>query len=207
MNSSELLCHSSYNNTLQATFKKFDVNNDGVLDEEEMIAVKKELEDASMKGFAVKGDGGGVRSEVLEAQMERIETFVVAVHGSCNTLHEEAMQVQVLAHAAVGRCCVASHVLSAPVQNSAGIKAVVKELQSLNASIQQLQARVMKMAGGKSDESGVKSKVSACFAEWYCCCWREVSTDVTFAADARARGASGKEFCERRRGIAVGRTG
>jgi hypothetical protein len=84
---------------VQATFKKFDVNNDGVLDEQEMLAVKKELDEASSKVFATKGEGGGLRSEVLEAQLERIETFVVSVHGSCNTLHDEAMQVK------PGACC------------------------------------------------------------------------------------------------------
>ncbi len=75
----------------QAAFAKFDVNNDGVLDKEEMRAVQLELEQQSaMRG----GSGGqGVRSEVLEAQLERIETFVVAVHGSCSALHEEMAQV------------------------------------------------------------------------------------------------------------------
>ena len=77
----------------QAAFSKFDVNNDGVLDKEEMRAVQLELEQQSaMRGGSV-GQGQGVRSEVLEAQLERIETFVVAVHGSCSALHEEMAQV------------------------------------------------------------------------------------------------------------------
>ena len=54
--------------------------------------------------------------------------------------------------------------VAATLQNAAGIKAVVKELQALNANIQQLQTRVMKLAGGRSDEASVKSKVRPSFA-------------------------------------------
>jgi len=76
---------------VQAAFNKFDVNKDGVLDRDEMVAVQRELESQSMRGNGVDGRQG-VSSEVLEAQVERIETFVVAVHGSCNALHEALAQ-------------------------------------------------------------------------------------------------------------------
>jgi len=82
---------------VQAAFDKFDVNQDGVLDLEEMAAVKRELEERAARERAAAGGGGlGVRSEVLEAQLERIEAFVVAVHGSCGALHEETAQVSVV---------------------------------------------------------------------------------------------------------------
>ena len=89
------LMESKYGSDMdvQAAFNKFDVNNDGVLDKEEMKAVQLELEQDTMREGAGGGHGHGVRSEVLEAQLERIETFLVAVHGSCNVLHEHMAQV------------------------------------------------------------------------------------------------------------------
>jgi hypothetical protein len=88
------LMESKFGNDLdvQAAFNKFDVNNDGVLDKEEMLAVQLEIEERAAKAAAGAGQGQGVRSEVLEAQLERIETFVVAVHGSCNALRDEMAQ-------------------------------------------------------------------------------------------------------------------
>jgi hypothetical protein len=78
---------------VQAAFKKFDVNNDGVLDEEEMDAVRREIEEKTRQA-AGGGQVQSLRSEVLEAQMERIETFVVAVHGSCSVLQEQLAQAR-----------------------------------------------------------------------------------------------------------------
>jgi hypothetical protein len=75
---------------VQAAFSKFDVNNDGVLDKEEMKAVQREIEERELRAVGARGQGVG--SEVLEAQLERIETFVVAVHGSCNALHDDMAQ-------------------------------------------------------------------------------------------------------------------
>ncbi len=75
---------------VQSVFNKFDVNNDGVLDKEEMKAVQREIEERELIETGARGQGVG--SEVLEAQLERIETFVVAVHGSCNALHDEMAQ-------------------------------------------------------------------------------------------------------------------
>ena len=77
---------------VQAAFNKFDVNNDGVLDKEEMKAVQQEIEERALREVGGRGQKQGVSSEVLEAQLERIETFVVAVHGSCNALHDEMAQ-------------------------------------------------------------------------------------------------------------------
>ena len=45
------------------------------------------------------------------------------------------------------------------VQNAAGVKQVMREIQALSAGVQQLQARMNKLALGKSDEGVVKSKV------------------------------------------------
>jgi hypothetical protein len=45
------------------------------------------------------------------------------------------------------------------VQNAAGVKQVMREIQALSAGVQLLQARMNKLALGKSDEGVVKSKV------------------------------------------------
>jgi hypothetical protein len=79
---------------VQAAFSKFDVNNDGVLDRDEMEAVQREIENQAIKQRQGADQRHGVSSEVLEAQVERIETFVVAVHGSCNGLHEALAQAR-----------------------------------------------------------------------------------------------------------------
>ena len=60
--------------------------------EEEMKAVQQEIEERALREVGGRGQKQGVSSEVLEAQLERIETFVVAVHGSCNALHDEMAQ-------------------------------------------------------------------------------------------------------------------
>jgi hypothetical protein len=88
------LMESKFGNSMdvQAAFSKFDVNNDGVLDKDEMVAVQMEIEQRAAQAAAGAGQGQGVRSEVLEAQLERIETFVVAVHGSCSALHDNMEQ-------------------------------------------------------------------------------------------------------------------
>jgi hypothetical protein len=94
---------------VQAAFNKFDVNKDGVLDRDEMVAVHREIESQSMRGNGTDGRQG-VSSEVLEAQVERIETFVVAVHGSCNALHEALAQaISARLSACVWNCAAASH--------------------------------------------------------------------------------------------------
>ena len=77
---------------MRAAFNKFDVNNDGVLDRAEMEAVQQEIESRAMKTNKGADQRHGVNSEVLEAQVERIETFVIAVHGSCNALHDALAQ-------------------------------------------------------------------------------------------------------------------
>jgi hypothetical protein len=146
---------------VQAAFKKFDVNNDGVLDRNEMEAVQREIESEAMR----KSQGGradqrhGVSSEVLEAQVERIETFVVAVHGSCSALHEALAQ-------ASSECSPDAPIhfwmrdfFAAVSQNTACIKEAMKQVQALHVSMQLLQARMVKLGSGVSDESGVKSKV------------------------------------------------
>ena len=45
------------------------------------------------------------------------------------------------------------------VQNAAGVKQIMREIQALSASVQLLQSRMNKLALGKSDEGVVKSKV------------------------------------------------
>lgn len=122
---------------VRAAFNKFDVNNDGVLDRAEMEAVQQEIESHAMKKNKGADQRHGVSSEVLEAQVERIETFVIAVHGSCNALHD------------------------ALAQNTASIKGVMKEIQALNANMQLLQTRMVKLGSGASDEGSVKSKMRA----------------------------------------------
>ena len=99
---------------VQAAFNKFDVNKDGVLDRDEMVAVQREIEGHSMRGSGADGRQG-VSSDVLEAQVERIETFVVAVHGSCNALHDALAQARsarspgARLSACVCNCAAASH--------------------------------------------------------------------------------------------------
>lgn len=174
---------------VQAAFNKFDVNQDGVLDLEEMEAVKRDLEERAVRERAAGGGGLGVRSEVLEAQLERIEAFVVAVHGSCGALHEETAQVSARQPLLPQLFSPGRHLFPAAIQgfsrafpltrvcqNAASIKGVLSELQALNANMQLLQSRISKMSSGKSEEGAVRSKVCVMLRRFvldqWCCMHR-----------------------------------